>query len=82
MKKGEAEWPIDLVPQEARALLTAAGRVAPPFASGLFAECHLAHPTRTDLVVRMHPGIRILHSPGFHLPSIEPGSSNNAPDEP
>ena len=56
LKQGEAEWPIDLVPQAARALLTAAGRVAPPFASGLFAECHLAHPTRTDLVVRMHPG--------------------------
>ena len=55
LKKGEAEWPMALVPHEARELMTAAGRLAPPFASGLFAECHLAHPTRTDLVLRMHP---------------------------
>jgi hypothetical protein len=54
LQKAEAEWPLELVPREARALLTAAGQLAPPFASGLFAECHLAHATRTDLVVRIH----------------------------
>jgi hypothetical protein len=54
LQKGEAEWPTNLVPLEARALIAAAGRLAPPYASGLFAECHLAHPTRTDLVVRLH----------------------------
>jgi hypothetical protein len=55
LNKGEAEWPVALVPREASVLMNAAGRLAPPFASGLFAECHLLHPTRTDLVVRLHP---------------------------
>jgi len=55
LQKAEAEWPTKLVPLEARALIAAAGRLAPPFASGLFAECHLAHATRTDMVVRLHP---------------------------
>lgn len=55
LRRAEAEWPTELVPVEARPLMAAAGRLAPPFASGLFAECHLAHPTRTDLVVRLHP---------------------------
>jgi hypothetical protein len=43
------------VPEEAFRLLIKAVSGGPQLAAGIYAECHLCHPDRTDLVVRLHP---------------------------
>jgi hypothetical protein len=50
---GAAEWPHELVGPCALERMRQGARHFPPVVAGVFAECHLSHPERTDLVARV-----------------------------
>jgi hypothetical protein len=58
LRESRREWPRALVPEGAFGLLVKAATPGPSFAAGVYAECHLSHADRTDLVVRLHPAHR------------------------
>jgi len=50
---GAAEWPRDLVGPRALQRMREGARQFPAAVAGIFAECHLSDPERTDLVARV-----------------------------
>ncbi len=53
LARGAAEWPPDLVGPRSMSRLRRAAGGFPQELEGLFAECHLSSPERTDLVARI-----------------------------
>lgn len=58
LHRARSEWPEALVPPRAHTRLVAAAPGLPEPFTGLSAECHLSHPTRTDFGVRVSRGDR------------------------
>lgn len=53
LRRGRSEWPESLVLPSIHARLTAAAPKLPEPITGLFIECHLSDPARTDFGVRL-----------------------------
>jgi hypothetical protein len=68
LEVARAEWPLDLAGSGALSGLQRVARGFPREVAGLFAECHLSHPERTDLVARVVASDRVALRDGGTCP--------------
>jgi hypothetical protein len=68
LEVARAEWPLDLLGGGGISSLRRVARGFPREVAGLFAECHLSHPDRTDLVARVVAGDRVALRDGGTCP--------------
>jgi hypothetical protein len=68
LELARGEWPVDLLGAGGLSSLKRVGRGFPREVAGLFAECHLSHPDRTDLVARVVASDRVALRDGGTCP--------------
>lgn len=68
LELARGEWPPELLGSEGLSSLRRVARGFPREVAGLFAECHLSHPDRTDLVARVVASDRVALRDGGTCP--------------